>query len=64
MIDFEKLECIVYNLVVNVIKFIFKVGWIIIWFLKKEEDKLVIEVKDNGEGIVKGDFGNIFDCFY
>lgn len=53
-----------YNLVVNVIKFIFKVGWIIIWFLKKEEDKLVIEVKDNGEGIVKGDFGNIFDCFY
>ena len=62
--DPEKLERIVYNLVVNAIKFTPKAGRITIRLLKKEEDKLVIEVKDNGEGIAKGDLGNIFDRFY
>ncbi|MEG2775174.1 MAG: ATP-binding protein, partial [Acetivibrio sp.] len=54
---------VIINMVDNAIKYTPKNSQIII-DIKKREDKVVVDISDNGEGILKEDKEKIFDMFY
>lgn len=60
-IDVAKIEDVVINLVDNAIKYTNK-GQVEV-SLKKEEDFLLIEIKDTGEGMIKDEIKKLFDTF-
>ncbi|NLK43165.1 MAG: HAMP domain-containing histidine kinase [Tissierellia bacterium] len=61
--DREKLRQIIYNLLSNSLKFLKKDGRVKV-VLRKENNKSIIKVIDNGLGIKKEDLPLIFDRFY
>ena len=61
--DPEKLEKILVNLLSNAFKFTKEYGLIEV-SIKKENDCVVISVKDNGSGIEEKDLPHIFERFY
>lgn len=66
-LDFDKLDKIIYNLLLNVIKYIFEYKCIKVnvYFINKEGNKvLVIKIKDEGIGILFKEINYIFICFY
>ncbi|MDF1695127.1 MAG: ATP-binding protein [Saprospiraceae bacterium] len=65
MMDFDsdKLQQIISNLISNAFKFTPEGGHIYVT-LRKEENSMVIRVKDTGRGIPKNDLEKIFDRFY
>lgn len=62
LVDLEKIEKIIFNLISNAIKFTHDKGIIEIE-LSKENDQLCLQVKDNGIGISKEIQSKIFDRF-
>ena len=65
MMDFdaEKLQQVVSNLISNAFKFTGD-GGNIYFSIRKENDKLVIRVKDTGRGIPAEDLEKVFDPFF
>ena len=61
--DEQKIQHIIYNLLSNAIKYTSEKGKIV-FHVKKENDKLCIKVKDNGQGISTKDQAFIFERFY
>ena len=61
-VDLDKIDRIILNLLSNAIKFS-REGGEILTYLKSENEKLTIMVKDEGIGIKEEDFGFIFDKF-
>jgi len=59
----EQINHLIVNLVSNAIKFTPSGGDVVVRILQYE-DKLVIEVEDNGIGIAEEDLPHIFDRFY
>ncbi|MEZ4960179.1 MAG: ATP-binding protein [Saprospiraceae bacterium] len=63
LLDAEKLEMILSNYLSNAIKFTPENGLISVT-VQKENEELLISVKDNGIGIPEADIDKIFDRFY
>ncbi len=61
--DEQKIQHIIYNLLSNAIKYT-PIKGKIVFHVKKENDKLCLKVKDNGQGISAKDQPFIFDRFY
>ena len=61
--DESKLTQVVYNLMENAVKYTPQGGRVAVTLRKSGRDA-VLEVKDNGPGIPKGDQSHIFDRFY
>ena len=61
--DEQKIQHIIYNLLSNAIKYTPEKGKVV-FHVKKENDRLCIKVKDNGQGISTKDQPFIFDRFY
>lgn len=64
VLDFEKWDMILYNLLSNALKFTPQQGEISITLSCSQEDGLQLKVQDNGEGIEVGELPYIFDRFY
>ncbi len=62
-VDIEKMQIILNNLLSNAIKFSSE-GKTVKFGIFQEQDVLIIEVKDEGDGIVKEELTNIFSPFY
>ena len=62
-IDIEKMERVFYNIVANAFKYTPEGGTISVK-LEKEDDKLVLTIKDTGIGIPANDLPLIFDRFF
>ena len=62
-IDKDGIEQVILNIVSNSIKYTGDYGQIDI-SVKKQDDGIIIKVKDNGVGIPKGDQDRIFERFY
>ncbi len=62
-LDVEKMERVFFNLVSNAFKYTRDNGSITILY-RVEASRLILKVKDTGEGISERDLGNIFDRFY
>lgn len=60
----EQIEQVLINLVDNAIKYTPNGGKIVIRVFKDDEDKVVVEVEDNGIGIPKQEQERIFERFY
>lgn len=63
MVDFEKLGCFFFNLVVNVLKYGYGVSYIYL-MVKQLGEKVVIMVVDDGEKIFVELVKYFFECFY
>ncbi len=62
--DSEKLHCIIENLVSNAVKYTPEGGEVKLWVTYDElEDRVLINVEDNGIGIAKEDQTSIFEKF-
>lgn len=61
--DYEKFEIVINNLLSNAFKYAGTPG-VVTLSLNREEKNLIIEVKDNGKGILQTDIDKIFDRFY
>ena len=62
--DEDRLVQVITNLLSNAIKFCPENDGIITVSIEQKEDFFKICIKDNGKGIQKNDFENIFDKFY
>jgi histidine kinase len=62
--DLQNLKRVILNIVGNSVKYKGDSPIRIDIFVKKEEDKIIVEIKDNGKGISKEDIPYIFDRFY
>ena len=60
-IDVAKIENVIINLVDNAIKYTNE-GEVVV-FVKEEGKHLLIEIKDTGEGMMKGELEKLFDTF-
>jgi two-component system phosphate regulon sensor histidine kinase PhoR len=61
--DNKKLGVVLDNIINNAIKYSYEGGKVEI-YLKKEEDRAIVEIKDNGCGIKKKGKNRIFEKFY
>ncbi len=61
--DYQRIYQVMVNLIVNGIKYTRKGGLVTVSF-KKEPDKILVAVEDNGRGIPEEDLGRIFERFY
>jgi two-component system phosphate regulon sensor histidine kinase PhoR len=61
--DQEKIQQVITNLVVNAIKYGKKNGFVEVGF-EEENGKVIVRVKDNGEGIEKQNIPRLFERFY
>jgi two-component system phosphate regulon sensor histidine kinase PhoR len=61
--DQEKIQQVITNLVVNAIKYGKKNGFVEVGFEEKN-GKVIVRVKDNGEGIEKQNIPRLFERFY
>ncbi|MBF7097508.1 sensor histidine kinase [Alkalibacter mobilis] len=61
--DRHKLSQIIYNLLTNSYKYTHDDGKVVVE-CRLESDKVIISVRDNGEGIDGEDLKNIFDAYY
>lgn len=64
LFDKEKMEIILYNLLSNAFKYTQNYGKISISLNKKEENRIVLTLSDNGCGISKEELTHIFHRFY
>lgn len=64
MVDIEKLEVIINNLLANAIKYSDKKGKVGINFSHYDREGIRIEVQDSGPGIKAEDISHIFDWYY
>ncbi|GLC30308.1 sensor histidine kinase [Clostridium omnivorum] len=64
LVDNEKLKRVIINIVENASKYMDKEEGKIDIRLEENDDKVIIEIKDNGQGIPKEDIPCIFDRFY
>ncbi len=62
--DIERIEQVLINLVVNSIKYGKENGRTIIRFLSKDEQMVIVDVKDNGTGLSENDQKRIFERFF
>ena len=62
--DEERLQQVLTNLIVNAIKYGKKDGTTVVSIEKKNNDKMLIKVVDNGEGIDKKYHSRLFERFY
>ena len=62
--DRDKMEHIITNLLSNAIKFTSKGGYITVKIIEKDEDTLLIKIKDTGIGISESEIPKLFDRFY
>lgn len=60
--DLEKIERIILNILLNVVKFIFKGGKIMV-NIEDCNENICIRIKDIGRGIFKDKLNFIFECF-
>lgn len=64
MVDLMQLKRVIVNVVENSVKYMDKPEGIIEIILEKDEEQVVVEIKDNGQGIPKSMLPYIFDRFY
>lgn len=64
LIDNEKLKRVIINIVENASKYMDKQEGRIDIGLEENNDEVIVEIKDNGQGIPKEDISHIFDRFY
>ena len=64
LFDEDRIFQVVTNLVSNAIKFCPEQDGLIVIAVHDKADFIEVQVRDNGKGITKGDFENIFDKFY
>ncbi len=62
--DIERIEQVFINLIVNSIKYGKENGRTIIRFFSKDEETIIIDVKDNGNGLSENDQKRIFERFF
>jgi len=62
--DREKIQQVITNLVVNAIKYGKQNGFVEVGFDVLENGKVIVRVKDNGEGIEKHHIPRLFERFY
>ena len=62
--DRERLEQVVINILSNAVKYTPRGGHITLRGLRKDENDLMIQVKDDGMGIPKEDIPRLFERFY
>lgn len=62
--DQEKIQQVITNLVVNSIKYGKEDGFVEVGFDVLENGKVIVRVKDNGEGIEKNNIPRLFERFY
>ena len=62
--DREKIQQVITNLVVNAIKYGKENGFVEVGFDVLENRKVIVRVKDNGEGIEKQNIPRLFERFY
>ncbi|MTH16139.1 two-component regulator propeller domain-containing protein [Flavobacterium sp. LC2016-01] len=63
-VDREKIEMALFNLISNALKFTEKENGKVAVNLRCTEDEIIINVIDNGEGVVDADKDKIFNLFY
>jgi len=63
-IDREKIEMALFNLISNALKFTEKENGKVVVNLRSLEDQVIINVIDNGEGVLDADKDKIFNLFY
>lgn len=61
--DYRRMYQVMMNLISNAIKYTRKGGWAKV-MLSNQQDKVLVEVEDNGRGIPQGDLSRIFERFY
>ena len=62
--DRERLEQVVINILSNAVKYTPRGGHIMLRGLRKDENHVMIQVKDDGMGIPKEDIPRLFERFY
>ena len=63
-VDREKIEIALFNLISNALKFTEKENGAVSVNLRSTENQIIINVTDNGEGVLDDDKKRIFDLFY
>jgi len=64
MMDREKMQRVVTNIIDNARKYMNKPAGEVDIILRETDSAIVVEIKDNGSGIAKEDLHHIFDRFY
>ncbi|SNS18612.1 Signal transduction histidine kinase [Anaerovirgula multivorans] len=64
MVDLMQLKRVVVNIVENAVKYMDKPQGTVDIILEKSEEQVVVEIKDNGQGISEDTLPYIFDRFY